>query len=716
MKGDAQSYGRATLVSVIGLVMQAMAAAGLGIYAGLSDGDHAATSAALHIGVGVFVWLPLVFLFDLHRRERREAVELDRLALDEGSGVFETTEQPRAGRTLDAARKYLLPGLSLLIGGTLLLIGIARFNQAGSAFGTGSMDGVALNYQGFGIAIGLALAIAGFVFARFVSGMATQRIWAPLRAGASYAVGTALLGLTITVARFVDSSFGRPVAMDAVAHAVPIFTMVLGGEMLLNFVLDIYRPRKPGEDPRPGFDSRLLGLLAAPDKIAENVGEALNYQFGVEVSKSWFYQLLQRWWPGLIAIALLVAWGTTSLVVIEPHQRAMVLTFGSPSAPILSFGDRDGDEIGPGLHIVAPWPMTEVYVPVSSIDKGHAGGVKTSTGVRLLHLGTNPPKPGEAILWTNEHTVREVYSLVQPARIGMFGSEESVGDVSLSLVAVEIPVQYVIDDVRAFDTLAQPGHRDEILDVMGERALMRLMAHKNIGEILGPGRTILGTEIGRDLAETFSSIPTGSSGVGSDDAGIELLGVGVAGAHPPQKAAVYFERVVQEGQLREAKIEAAREFEARTLNSVASPIELPDGSTVTASDIVAMIEDLTARAEEGERGRGIVERELDIQRLLEQAGGQAGSSLISASAQRWETHMGERAKAALFQGQLASFHAAPALYMTSKYFDSLLAMMADSRVFLTGDRIETLNITIDGHSRDSNLDLFNPEVGSDYQP
>ena len=78
--------------------------------------------------------------------------------------------------------------------------------------------------------------------------------------------------------------------------------------------------------------------------------------------------------------------------------------------------------------------------------------------------------------------------------------------------------------------------------------------------------------------------------------------------------------------------------------------------------------------------------------------------------------MGERAKAALFQGQLASFRAAPALYMTSKYFDSLLVMMADSRVFLTGEQIKTLNITIDGHSRDSNLDLFNPEVGSDYQP
>jgi Cation/multidrug efflux pump len=131
----------------------------------------------------------------------------------------------------------------------------------------------------------------------------------------------------------VGADVGEPVgALDAVAHAVPIFTIIIGAETLLNVVLDVYRPRKPGEDPRPGFDSRLLGLLAAPDRIAENIGEALNYQFGVEVSRTWFYLLLKRWWPGLIAVALLVAWGMTSLVVVEPHQRAMVLTFDKPSA------------------------------------------------------------------------------------------------------------------------------------------------------------------------------------------------------------------------------------------------------------------------------------------------------------------------------------------------------------------------------------------------
>lgn len=709
MKGDAQSYGRATVVSVLGLVLQVAAAASMGIYAGLAGGNAAATTAAIHLAVGVFVWAPLIFLFDLHRRERREAVEIERLAQDEPTGVFETSEIPRAARSLETMRKYVLPAMSLIIGGSLLAIGFGRFNAAG---GVATGVDTELEAQGFGISIGLAVAVAGFVFARFVSGMATQRIWGPLKAGASYAVGSALLGLTIAVALFIDSSFKRPVALGPVSHAVPIFTLILGAEMLLNFVLDIYRPRKPGEDPRPGFDSRLLGLLAAPDKIAQNIGEALNYQFGVEVSKSWFYLLIQRWWPGLIAVALLVAWGMTSLVVIEPHQRAMVLSFGKPSTALVNFGtaDEETGEIGPGLHVVLPWPMTEIYVPVAAADDNTQ--VRTATGVRVLRLGTNPPKADEDILWTNEHTVQEVYSLVQKAREG---DENDIADTddltSLSLVAVEVPVQYVVSDVREFDELAQPDHRDALLDVLGERMMMQYLATKRIDEILGAGRVELARGISERLSATLHAVPDAAGE--PRDAGIRLLDVGVAGVHPPKDAAPYFERVVHAGQLREAKVEAAREYAARKLNSVAAPIEREDGTVIGASEIVEMIEELDAMSAAGAPRSAIAEREVMIQRLLEEAGGEAGGALIDAGATRWTRHMVERGKAALYQGQLASYEAAPALYMTSAYLDALLAVMRDSRVYLTGERISELNVNVNLEDRETNLEVFDTEAGAD---
>jgi regulator of protease activity HflC (stomatin/prohibitin superfamily) len=402
----------------------------------------------------------------------------------------------------------------------------------------------------------------------------------------------------------------------------------------------------------------------------------------------------------------------TSLVVIEPHQRALVLSFGSPSAPVMSFGDRDGDEIGPGLHVVLPWPMTEIYVPQTESADGSGAMVKTSTGVRVLRLGTNPPKADEDILWTNEHTVQEKYSLVQKAREGIDSDPSDADDLtSLSLVAVEVPVQYVIEDVRAFDELAQPEHRDTLMDVLGERMMMQYLATQRIDQILGAGRVELSRGIAARLSETLNSVP----GVDGEPrhAGIRLLDVGVAGVHPPKDAAPYFERVVHAGQLREAKVEAAREYAARKLNSVAAPIEREDGTEVGASEIVAMIEELDAMSQAGATRAAIAEQEVAIQRLLEEAGGEAGAALIEAGAGRWKRHMSERGKAALYQGQLASFEAAPALYMTSAYFDALLAVMRDSRVYLTGERITQLNVNLNLEDRETNLELFDPEAGSD---
>lgn len=191
--------------------------------------------------------------------------------------------------------------------------------------------------------------------------------------------------------------------------------------------------------------------------------------------------------------------------------------------------------------------------------------------------------------------------------------------------------------------------------------------------------------IGDQLSTTLNAVPDPDAEGGARSAGIRLLDVGVAGVHPPKDAAPYFERVVHAGQLREAKVEAAREYAARTLNTVVAPIERGDGTVVGAAEIAEMIEELEAMGTAGATRAALAEREVMIQRLLEEAGGDAGSMLIEAGAERWTRHMSERGKAALYQGQLASYEAAPALYTTSRVFrrvargDARLACVPDGR-------------------------------------
>ena len=73
--------------------------------------------------------------------------------------------------------------------------------------------------------------------------------------------------------------------------AIPIFMFAVAAEIVINFVLNLYRPRLHGESPRPAFDSKTLSMFASPDSLVRSINEAINYQFGFDITSSWGYQL-----------------------------------------------------------------------------------------------------------------------------------------------------------------------------------------------------------------------------------------------------------------------------------------------------------------------------------------------------------------------------------------------------------------------------------------
>lgn len=702
VKADTLTYKRATSISLMGLVVQVVLAATLAIYASYSGGDHTASTAAIAVGLGVMVWGTLALLFDLHRRERVEAMEAESLAAAEtaAASAFQTTgeEMQVAARRLATVQKWVLPTVGLIFGGLMLAVGILRLESARGLFEPGKF--VEPPLPGWGVGVGLLAAFGGFVFARFVSGMAKQGHWAAIRAGAAQAVGASILGLVLAVAMFVHLAGGPDWPMRTLQVGLPIAMIVLGAEVFLNFVLDLYRPRTPGEDPRPCFDSRILGFAAAPDKIAESVGEALNYQFGVDVTSSWFYQLLSRSIMLLILLAVLIAWGMTSLVVIQPHQRGIVLTFGEISKPIASLGEVGENDIGPGLHIKWPWPFSSVVIPQYTIDdKGAEKTVRTTTGVQTINLAANPPNPGNGpILWGEQHTTIEVYNIVQPSRTGPEVDTDRSGG-GLSLVAIEVPVQYVIDDVELYDQIAAPGQRRKLLESIGRGVVTRFVSSMTVNEVIATERTELAGLIRAEVEKAFAQLNDGKG------AGVRILFVGVSGAHPPRDVAPNFERVVQARQNRESKIEQASQDRIKTLTQVAGRVDL-------AERVSGMLDQIDSLRRAGDEDGQVDELEVGAQQLLADSGGEAGSLLQQASAERWTMHMDARGSLALYQGQVQAFHAAPLLFKADMYFDAIGAAMTRSRVFLTdpGVPIKTL---IELQDTRAGRDVFNPDARVD---
>lgn len=688
MKADHLSFKRATSVSMLGLAIQIAISLVLLFY-GLYGKDSAAFSASFLSMVGVVVWLVLLLLFDQHRRERLEAMEAEALANESNSSVFEegATDLRVASRRLQTWYRFVIPVISILIAGMLIALGYWRYQGTHALSAAGALPEA--RYPGWAMAFGLIIAFVGFVFARFVSGMAKQTAWANLRGGAAYSVGIALVGLLIAVSQFVNVA-GSDAMRRLLVIGIPILMIGLGVEVLLNFLLDLYRPRKKGVYPRPAFDSRVLSFLSAPDRIARSIGEALDYQLGFGVQQTWFYRLVLQWWPLVVVFGVFIVWVLSCFTVVGPDQRGMVLRFGKVVR----------EDIGPGLHVKAPWPIGKVVIPevTERLEDGQYRVTGyTATGIRTLQLGTPTAEDGdEPILWTNKHTKEEIFNIVQPLSSGSDDRTGSSQDVAL--VAIEVPVQYAVSNPMLFDELGAPGIRESILRVEGMRAVTVYLSAIPLDQIIGADRSHLAEEMRRRVQAAFDGLNPGPDGT-PRGAGVEVLSVTAARMHPPSDVAPKFEEVVIAEQNRQSKVESAKAAEVELLAGVA-------GSVESAREIVAAIDILDHLRSSGAGEREQAEQEAVVVDLISRARGEAAIALTGAQAERWKKHMGAWSESIRYAGMVESYKAAPMVYRAKMYFDTLSDSIKDSRVFMVGAGVADLHLREELQTQKVGYDLF----------
>lgn len=695
MKADYLSYRIATGRCILGMVLQGALAAILVVY-GIITKDHAAVTASGYTILGVPIWLALAIVFDQHRRERVEALEAEALAQQGGStSVFDTSagEFRPAAKRLATMHRLFLPIVSVVLGLAYLGMGYWRLTSARTFLATNDAPTNPTDAHvtlGWGLAIGLLTGVVGFIFARFISGMAKQTIWSNLRAGAAAIVGTALMGLGIAIGSFADLA-GSDAIRRMMPLIVPIAMMVLGVEVFANFLLNFYRPRKAGMMPAPAFDSRILGFVAAPDRIAASISDAINYQLGFDVSSSWFYNLISRSLGALLGMAAVLLWAMSAVEIIEPHQRGIVLRFGAFER-----------EVGPGWHWKLPWPIERVEVPTyEEVDRDGRRSVvaETTTGVRVMQLGSLPPVDAKkAILWTNEHAQEEVYQIVQPGANDAKAGESAAAGRDVALISAEIPIHYVIENVELYDRLGDHQTREAIIGAVARRQIVQFFSGQNVDEVLGGNPEFLARKLGDRINTALSEIPNGEV----KGAGVRAVFVGVNGVHPPRESADKFEFVVQAEQKREARLEDARKDRIQKLTEVVGSVELAD-------KIVVELRALAAISDSGADLTAIKEQQFKVQTLLETAGGAAASLVQKARADRWATHMSERGRAARYQGQIAAFQANPVLFQVSQYLESLQAAIKDARVYVTDDGVPDLRLNWDIKDVDNGAATFDPE-------
>jgi len=543
----------------------ALAGAGLqGIFTlallavGAVTGAKSAMACTWYLAGGVLPWLMAALLFYARQLELQEAAELAELATrGETGGLFERDRdlslRPAAARRAFIDR-WIVPIFTQVLAVYYVALGILVLSALRFLVREETISPIRPIAPG--LLFTLLVGFVAFLFSRYCTGMSSRPEWRPLRAPASYL----LLGfgmLVASAASFAMAHWGYRMVDVVVAFAVPIAQLVLAAELEIGFILDLFRPRVPGRERRLTFDSRICGLLAEPARVGHSVAETLNYQFGFEVSRTWFYRLLGKALVPLLIFGAIVLFLMSSVVIVYQGQKCVVLHWGRRDA---------GRLLGPGIHVKWPWP----------VDTARHFDVERAYELRVGVGEQREPKVvkgRELRLWTDEHgRWRELDFLVARPPRGSEGGEAATqpagpsagrpqtqattppaGDEGngtpppVSIIKLVVSVLYQIEDPYKF------GYRFTdargLLEAVAHREMVRYCASATLDTKLGdpdPNRpeAIMTSGWGKAsrvleqrIRKAVGPAPKGL------DLGVRIRTVKLVAVHPPAQAADAFEAV-----------------------------------------------------------------------------------------------------------------------------------------------------------------------------
>ncbi len=631
MRIDHHAYQQATRVAGMGLLVQGAMGLTLLVF-GLMAGDSPMAAAALVVLLGLLPWGGLVALFHQHKLERLEALEEDELAAGRTdlSSVFEREggEIRVAARRLERMHAVFMPVLSIVV--ALSMVGVALFLlRLRHQVATEQAEFLLTDQRGWAVAICLGFAGVAFIISRFVAGMAKQDAWQNLRGGASAMVGIAVVTLAVAVG-IVFRFFQNDAIIVAVSNALPYYLFVLAAEVALNFILNVYRPRVPGEVPRPAFDSKLLSLVAAPDNIVRTINDAVNYQFGFDITSSWGYQLLLRSVTGLAVTAIGVVVLLSTMVVVEPNEQAIKTAGGALVSD---------EPAGSGILFKLPWPL-------QSAERYRV------TTLRRLDLTGRQVEPPDVQLFSTDLGGlfdRELEPFIVRA-------SESDGSL-LSLVDAEIILQYRIRedgglmDLLRFvpETRARRATTDDRRRALRALALREVADHfssRTLDQVLASGRLQLAAELRERIQAAFDRA----------EAGIDLSTVTIPLLRPHGTAARAWEEYSVAAQRRVQRVVGGEQEVNAGLAAII-------GDPANAGPVIEAIEAYESRlAELGADDPATVEARRQAVSLVLEAGGEAALTLAQASSRGLIEIMDARAQVARIEAESLPYEAAPHLY------------------------------------------------------
>lgn len=663
-------YRRVRNVALAGLCLLAIVC-GLSLILGFAFGSAALQIAGLLTACPTLAWAALTLVHWQHVLEREEDAEAELLRQQRASeSIFADTDVSLRThrRRLESMHRLLLPATSLILAaawiglGVIGLSSLARWPLADAAWP------VPQNALALAAVAGLVFGFGLFLFSRYASGLARTPGGSLIRSGTG-AMFLASLAFAAAAAGLAFAHYRNFQIEQAVALVLPWVMIVLGVEALLGFIVDLYRPRTGKLVQRATFESRLLNLVSEPQAIAASFADALNYQFGFELSKTWFYQLIRRAIGPLVAFQILTLWLLSCLVIVPEGSVAVVERTGRPrgSSPDGSLDGVRQSLLQSGLHFKLPWPFEQVRE------------VNTES-LQLLTLGFSEreltdedrQKAAEvrAIVWTESvHGLTPEVDWITAVRDDSIlrGADEKTRSeyVPVGMVRARIDVHYRITDPVAY--LYHYADPDEVLNAMVYRAVTHFFARNDVDGLLSADRFALIRELTEAINDSMLTVLPADRSLG-----VEVVYVGVFDLHPPFEVAAEYEKVIIAEQDARTAANNARTDAERILSTIA-------GSQRVSGEVAGLIGQYEAAVKSGDPPEQTDAMLATIHDKLMRLDGRVSTILADAIRQRWRSELSRRAQASALLRQLPVYQASPAVFMRDQLHLALERGLAQRR-------------------------------------
>jgi regulator of protease activity HflC (stomatin/prohibitin superfamily) len=363
-----------------------------------------------------------------------------------------------------------------------------------------------------------------------------------------------------------------------------------------------------------------------------------------------------------------------------------------------------------------PWPLGEA--------------IKFDTGAsRQLVIGTYTDEQrvvGKATLWTNDHVEGEVtYLATAPTQIddptirrdieeALEESESFEGEAVANpgtpgtsrlggLISMQAVVTYTIGDLAQYASASSAARPERLLEAIGERHLNAIVATRSVDDLLGPGRI----EAGEQLLEAVRR-DTDRYGLGLDVQGVLFYDV-----HPPKEGEVADAFLEQVNALQSQKTDV--ENAQREAIGILSAAAGSRGEALRIEAAILKLNELTRQREAGDASAALDEQvtaqQTLVNKLIDDAGGEAASLLADARQERWRTALQEQAEASRFAFEREAFDKAPEYFKSRYYLDAVAEAFALSnrRVISTVPPREGTTVRLNLEDTGSAADLFTTE-------